>query len=94
MPKNHRQKPRRTGTDPEYTWVYELFNKLIDKRIELGITQKTVAERMVTSPQFVYNIETLYIVPSIHFITRYAKALGVKILTEVEVNEHQDDISG
>jgi transcriptional regulator with XRE-family HTH domain len=87
----HKAQKRRTGPKdrlPELEWYYELVNQLIDKRIQLGLTQVQVAEAMGTVTSYLWEIEVFNRVTSMKKLSHYAEALGVSIVT-ILVNEEK-----
>jgi transcriptional regulator with XRE-family HTH domain len=80
----HKSQKRRTGPKnplPELEWYYETVNLLIDKRIALGLTQVAVAEAMGTSVKYLWDVESFLRTGSLKFLSNYADALGVSIVT-------------
>lgn len=57
---------------------------VVGRRIELGISQEELAERMGTSASAVSRIEGGQHVTSVRTLQRLAKALGVKLLVGFE----------
>ncbi|MFC1538077.1 helix-turn-helix domain-containing protein [Candidatus Latescibacterota bacterium] len=58
---------------------YEIIRQIIRARIEAGLTQKELAERIETKQSNVSRIESGNANPSIAFLKRIAKATGTKL---------------
>lgn len=57
----------------------QVVEALTRERVRLGLTQKTVAERMGVHPNFVQIVEYKKREPKISTLERYADALGVTL---------------
>ena len=59
--------------------LYKLIEAEIQIRRKYGITQKELARRMNTSQAAIARFEAGAVNPTLAFLTRLAKALGVKV---------------
>lgn len=59
-----------------------IIHKLKARRIELGITQQDVADKMGIAQQSVTRMERGGVSPSIDMIERYAEAVGCRVKIE------------
>ena len=62
--------------------VFEMVGALIDARHEAGLTQAEVAARMGTKQSVIARLEKARRLPSLEMVTRYAAALGRRIVLE------------
>ena len=62
---------------------FELVKLLIKKRLELGLKQKNLAERIGTKQSAISRLESRKYNPSLAFLNKVAKGLGVKIKIQV-----------
>lgn len=76
--------------DPEYKKAYDdlefefaLIDAIIRSRIEKGITQKKLAEKMGTKQSSIARFESGTYNPTLAFVKKLAHAVGVKIRVEV-----------
>lgn len=58
---------------------YNLINEIISKRIERGLTQKELAEKMGTKQSAIARLESGKYNPSFKFLKKAAKALDSKL---------------
>ena len=72
--------------DPEFKKEYdklgpkfELIASIIEKRLEKGLSQKELAERMNTKQSAISRLESSEYNPSFDFIQRAAEALDAKV---------------
>jgi DNA-binding XRE family transcriptional regulator len=67
------------GFDALATGADELVERLVQRRIELGISQRTVAARMGTSQPAVARLEAGRTDPRLSTLARYAAALDTSV---------------
>ncbi len=79
------------ATDPEYRREYEALDEefamiraLIDARVQAGLTQEQLAEKMETSQSTIARLESGRTMPSGRTLSRYAKATGTKLRISFE----------
>jgi len=72
--------------DPEYKKAYDdleleysIIAQVIQKRLEKGLSQKQLAEKIGTKQSAISRLEGGDISPSIAFLEKVAKALGSKL---------------
>lgn len=72
--------------DQEYRREYEALDEefamiraLIDARVQAGLTQEQLAEKMETSQSTIARLESGRTMPSGRTLSRYAKATGTKL---------------
>ena len=77
--------------DPEYRREYEALDEefamnraLIDARVQAGLTQEQLAEKMETSQSTIARLEGGRAMPSGRTLARYAKATGTKLRISFE----------
>jgi transcriptional regulator with XRE-family HTH domain len=77
--------------DPEYRREYEALDEefafikaLIDARLQAGLTQEQLAEKMETSQSTIARLESGRTMPSGRTLSRYAKATGTKLRISFE----------
>jgi transcriptional regulator with XRE-family HTH domain len=77
--------------DPEYRREYEALDEefamiraLIDARVQAGLTQEQLAEKMETSQSTIARLESGRTMPSGRTLLRYAKATGTKLRISFE----------
>ena len=77
--------------DPEYKENYdalaaefELARALIGARVQAGLTQGQLAERMDTSQSAVARMESGKVMPSGRILERFAKATGTRLRISFE----------
>jgi transcriptional regulator with XRE-family HTH domain len=77
--------------DPEYRREYEaleeeftLMQALIAARVNAGLTQEQLAERMQTSQSAIARLESGRTMPSGRTLARYAKATGTRLRISFE----------
>jgi transcriptional regulator with XRE-family HTH domain len=77
--------------DPEYRREYEALDEefamiraLIDARVQAGLTQEQLAEKMETSQSTIARLESGRTMPSGRTLSRYAKATGTKLRISFE----------
>lgn len=77
--------------DPEYVREYEaleeefaLVNALIRARMESGLTQEEIAQRMGTTQSAVARLESGRSRPSTATLAKFAKATGTKLRVSFE----------
>jgi len=58
--------------------VYKLIREIVALRIELGITQKELAEKIGTKQSSISRFEKAMKMPSISFLTQITNALGLE----------------
>ena len=63
---------------------FELADALIRARIQAGLTQSVVAERMQTSQAAVARLESGRQSPSYRSLQKYARAFGARLKIELE----------
>ena len=63
---------------------YELARSLIGLRIERGLTQKELAERMNTTQSVISRLESGSANPSLATLKRLADALGARVVFRLE----------
>lgn len=76
--------------DPELELYYilrDLVYQLKQKRIEMKITQKEVAEKMQTKQAAISRFEYFQSQPTIEFLFKYAKAIGEELKIEMNIND-------
>jgi transcriptional regulator with XRE-family HTH domain len=61
-----------------------LLRELVEKRVELGLSQKVVAAAMGTTQPALARLERGEIDPKLSTLERYAEALGQRILIAVK----------
>lgn len=62
---------------------YAIISKIIEKRIEEGMTQKKLAELVGTKQAAISRFESGAYNPSLNFLFKIADALGVKITVTI-----------
>jgi ribosome-binding protein aMBF1 (putative translation factor) len=72
----------------------QVARMVIGRRIELGITQEHLAERMGTSPSAISRIESGQHVTSVRTLERLAEALEVKLLVGFETEAGDRELVG
>ena len=72
--------------DPEFRRAYEelepvyiLIGKLIEQRIKYGLTQKQLASKLGTKQSAISRFESGHYNPSLQFLYKLARGLGVKL---------------
>ena len=77
--------------DPEYRREYEALDEefamiraLIDARVQAGLTQEQLAEKMETSQSTIARLESGRTMPSGRTLSRYAKATGTNLRISFE----------
>lgn len=68
---------------------YELARNLIRRRLELGLTQQQVAERVGTTQSVISRLENMSVLPSFSFLKRVAEALGCKLSVSLQPQDPQ-----
>ena len=63
---------------------YQLISQLIEARLNKGITQQELAERMGTKQSAIARIESGNANPSIAFLEKLARALGGRLAIEIK----------
>lgn len=58
---------------------YQLAKKLIDKRLEKEMSQRTLAKKAKTTQAVISRIESMNSNPSVSLLKRLAGALGLKV---------------
>lgn len=58
---------------------YEIIEAIIRKRIEIGMTQKQMAEKMGTKQSALSRLESGNYNPSLAFLKKVASALGARV---------------
>jgi transcriptional regulator with XRE-family HTH domain len=79
------------ATDSEYRREYEALDEefamiraLIEARVQAGLTQEQLAEKMETSQSTIARLESGRTMPSGRTLARYAKATGTKLRISFE----------
>ena len=67
--------------------VYEIINAVVIKRIETGMTQKQLAEKMGTKQSALSRLESGNYNPSLAFIQKLATALDTTVHIKFESNK-------
>lgn len=65
--------------DPEFAFV----QMIIEVRLKKGLTQKELAEKMGTKQSAISRLERGVANPSLHFLRKWAEALGVELVFAV-----------
>lgn len=68
----------------ELEFEYSLYQAIINKRIKEGLTQKELAKRMGTKQTAISRFESGNYNPTLSFLKKLTKALGVKL--ELKIN--------
>ena len=91
---------RRAAKDPEFPAMVEaalkerrLLRELADKRVEMGLSQKTVAALMGTTQPALAQLERGEIDPKLSTLERYAQALGQSITVAADTNSLKENYS-
>ena len=77
--------------DPEYRAAYESLRpiyQLIRRRIDQGLTQAELAERVGTTQSSIARLESGKHKPSLQMLEKVAEALGCKVVMQI-VNQDQ-----
>ncbi len=77
--KNSRYRKAYKDLEPKY----KIISAMIRARLEEGLTQKEIAERMKTSQSAIARLEGGEVPPTTDTIIRYAEALGRKLVLEL-----------
>ena len=64
---------------------YQIARAIIDARINKGLSQKDLAERLHTKQSVISRVENAKTTPSLSFLKRLAKALNVSLKVEFTV---------
>jgi ribosome-binding protein aMBF1 (putative translation factor) len=83
---SHEELKKELLSDPDFKKAYDdleeeysLIEKIIDKRIELDMTQEELAEKMGTKQSAIARLEGEGYNPSFQYLRRLAKAFGCKL---------------
>ena len=68
---------------------HRLVSALANRRHRMGLTHAQVAERMGTKPRDVADLEAGAVDPRLSTLQRYARALGGRLVTDIEMPEEQ-----
>lgn len=79
-----RNDPEVLQTREDFNSFADLIGSLVRRRRALGLTQTEVAEAMGTKQSAISAIESSTANPTIQRLQRYARALGTRIVLEVE----------
>lgn len=77
--------------DPEFAkaWVdsepeYLIACQIIEKRLKNKISQRQLAKKLETSQAVISRLETMSANPSLDFLKRLARALGTKLVLQLQ----------
>ena len=73
--KNPKFKKEYDALEPEYA----LIRQIIDKRLKLGLSQKTLAEKVGTRQSAISRLESGNYNPSLFFLKKVAAAFGSEV---------------
>src|SRR4051812_19503162 len=73
--------------------LYDLIKDVIGLRLDAGLTQKDVAERMGKQQPSVARFEAGNTVPTLTFLQDIAEALGARLVVRIEPLEAGSDAS-
>jgi ribosome-binding protein aMBF1 (putative translation factor) len=63
--------------------VYELVGAMVDARHAAGLTQGEIAAKIGTTQSAIARLENAHHLPSLDMVTRYASAVGRKLVIEL-----------
>ncbi|UMZ72838.1 helix-turn-helix domain-containing protein [Natranaerofaba carboxydovora] len=75
---------------PEEAKVSDLILDLIERRLELGLTQKDLEKRTGIKQPAITRIETEGVVPNVETIIKLASAMGLKLSLEKMKSENKE----
>lgn len=94
---NHEEAKRRLLGDPEVRRAYEnpplplaTARAVVERRKELGMTQKDLAEKIDSSQAQVWRIESGQFNPTLKTLSKLEEALGVKLVPAGGIPEGND----
>ena len=64
--------------------ISKIINRIVQTRIELGLTQAELAEKCGLKQSAVARVENLQVMPRLDTIVRIAKSLNISIFAEIE----------
>lgn len=62
---------------------YELISQLIEKRINKGITQAQLAQKIGTKQSAIARLESGNINPSVSLLEKISQALGIRLIIQL-----------
>lgn len=82
-----RQDPQFRDAYDDASHLQQLLDHLVGLRQQLGLTQQQVAERMNISQPTVSQFESERSDPQLSTLQRYARALGARLVVDVDASE-------
>lgn len=73
---------------------YDLARSLIKRRLELGLTQRQVAERVGTTQSVISRLENMSVLPSLSFLKEVAGALECDLSVSLKPKEKPSEGRG